>query len=503
MKLSKLYPHQKEGVRRALTRPFYALFMEQGTGKTPTAIRIIEKRYKRDGLHRWLVLAPNTLLYNWKKEWERWGRLSGVRVVRLEGKKQVDWALELEDLRNRDLDFHPLKELRSMGKTRDGQPLVVLLLNFEKARLLEPQLRKLKFQGLIIDESQRVKNRNAQTAKVTYRVTRNCSSRVLLSGTPTPQGYEDLFMQFKIMNENILGGRWTDFAGKYLRKGGYMGKQIVGYQNEDELKAIVADNSYRVRIDDCVKLPTMSIVYRTCKLTGKAAKAYRELYEELYTCIPEEASRSRLKAVLRQHHIPYRPDESYLTLMLKADGLINVASCELTVTQRIRLHQLTGGFLTLDSGESVHMSRDKLNMAIEYLRGRTRPTVVFCQYVAEIRMLEQELRQAFSKWRVENYRDSRNREQLQDDFDRGLIDIMILQLHSGSIGLNFQRADSLMFYSLNNSTEDFVQAMARIKRPGQKHLMEVVILLAEETVDEDILANLETKTERMENLWKL
>lgn len=501
--LNKLYPHQKEGVRRALQRPFFALFMEQGTGKTPTAIRIIEKRYQREYLHRWLILAPKTLLYNWAKEWEKWGRLSNTRVVRLKGRKKSQWIAELEQLRNDDLDFHTLKELRSCGKTRDGQPLTVLLLNLEKARVLEPQLKKLQFQGLVIDESQRVKNRNAQVSKATYRVTRKCSSRVLLSGTPTPQGLEDIFMQFQIMNPEILGAKWTDFANRYIMKGGYMGKEIVGYQNEDELKRVIRDNSYRVEMDDCLKLPPIHTKYLTCELTGKAAKAYEELYEELYTRIPEEASRSRLKAVLRANHIPYRKDASYLSLFTAAEPFINVASCELTITQRLRLHQLAGGFITLDSREIIWLSRDKLEVTIDYLKDRTRPTVVFCQYVSEIHMLERELKKAFKNKRVENYRDSDHKHQLEDDFLRGDIDVIILQLHSGSLGLNFQTADAILFYSLNNSAEDFDQAMKRIRRPGQKHHMEVAILLAEGTVDEDILENVERKTENMKNLWKI
>lgn len=500
--MNKLYPHQREGVRRALTRPFFALFMEQGTGKTPTAIRIIEKLYRRDYLHRWLIVAPDTLLYNWQKEWEAWGRLSNVHVVRLTGRKRARWASQLERLRDADLDFHTLKELRSQGRSRDGQPLTVLLLNFERARILEPELQRLKFQGLIVDESQRVKNRNAQVSKAVYRITRKCSARGLLSGTPTPQGYWDIFMQFKIMDEDIFGSNWTDFADRYIRKGGYMGKQMVGYKNEEELVQTIRDHSYRVELADCIDLPPLSFKYLSCELTGKAVTAYEELYEELYTWIEGEASRSRLKAVLTAHHIPYKSSDSYLSLFTAAEPFLNVASCELTVTQLLRLHQLTGGFLTLDSGEVVQLSKDKLQATVEYLRDRTLPTVIFCQYVPEIQMLERELRKALPKKRVENYRDSDDREKLQDDFAQGKIDVIILQLHSGSLGLNFQAANAVLFYSLNNSTEDFTQAMARIRRPGQKNRMEVAILLAENTVDEDILANVQRKAGDMQRLWQ-
>lgn len=309
-------------------------------------------------------------------------------------------------------------------------------------------------------------------------------------------------MQYKVMNPDIFGDDYRDFEHRYIRKGGYMGKEVVGYHNLNELKDTVAKTSYRVEIDDCIDLPPLDIRYLTCELTGAAQKAYVELYEDLYTQIPLEATRRRLKTILRHNHIEYSSSESYLSLLLKAEPFINVASCDLTITKLIRLHQLTGGFLKLDSGELVPMGRDKLNLAIDYLRERTLPTVVFCNFVDEIHLLENELKKAFPKKRIENYRDSHNKEKIESDFKEGLVDVVILQIHSGSTGLNLQRANAVMFYSTNHSADDYWQAISRIKRPGQKNRMEVVVLMCEDTVDEDIAENIRVKTKLMRELWK-
>lgn len=505
---NNLYPHQKEGIRRALKEPFFALFMEQGTGKTAVAIRTLVKRFKRQGIHRVAIFAPNTLIYNWSVEIREWAWIprSQVKLLRLTGKKK-DWLEQIDRFRRYDPELCTKKELSLKGKKGDylkshKPPLMIMLINYEKARLIEPQLRKMRIQSLVADESQRIKSRNAQVSKAIYRVTRKCDTRMLLSGTPVGKGYEDLFMQYKIMDPDIFGENYKEFESRYIIKGGYMGKEIAGYQNLDELKEIVAETSYRVEIDDCIDLPGMDFKYLTCELTGRALRAYTELYEDLYTQIPLEASRSRLKAILRKNHIDYLPWESYLSLLVKAEDYINVASCDLTITQLIRLHQLTGGFLRLDSGELVRLGDDKLKLAIEYLRNRSRPTVVFCNFVGEIRLLEEELKKALPRRRVVNYRDSKNKERVQEDFKRGKVDIIILQIHSGSTGLNFQRADAVMFYSTNHSGDDYSQAIARIKRPGQENRMEVVSLLCENTVDEDIAEGLRVKMERMKELWK-
>lgn len=505
---NKLYPHQKEGVRRALQEPFFALFMEQGTGKTAVAIRTTVERFLESGIHRVVIFAPNNLLYNWSVEIKEWSWLPKrkIRVLRLSGKKS-NWMNQLSSFLQQDPELCTLEQLRAKGYSgkkedivRDQSvPLMILLINYEKARLIEPQLKKMKIQSLIVDESQRIKSRNAQVSKAIYRVTRQCKSRLLLTGTPIGKGYEDLFMQYKVMDPTILGEDYRDFEERYIQKGGYMGHQIVGYQNIDELKQLVADTSYRVEIEDCIDLPPMDFKYLTCELSGEALKAYQELYNDLYTQIPLEASRSRLKAILRQNHIDYHSRESYLSLMLKAEPFLNVASCDLTITKLIRLHQLTGGFLKLDSGELIQLGQDKLDLAIEYLKERTRPTVVFCNFVEEIRLLEKELKKTFPKRRIENYRDSKHRPQIERDFKKGKVDVVILQIHSGSIGLNFQMADSILLYSINHSADDYWQAIARIKRPGQKHRMEVVSLLCENTVDEDIAEDIRAKTKLIKN----
>lgn len=511
-KRNNLYPHQEEGVRRALQEPFFALFMDQGTGKTAVAIRATVERFEQMGLHRVVIFAPNNLLYNWTLELKEWAWLpkNEIKVLRLRGKGKQNWISQLNDFLKYDYELRTLDELKGLGLgTKKGDilkqhkaPLMILLLNYEKARILEPQLRKMKIQSLIVDESQRVKSRNAQVSKAIYRLTRGCSTRLLMSGTPVGKGYEDLFMQYKIMDPEIFGENYRDFESQYIQKGGYMGKEIVGYQNIDELKGIVAQTSYRVEIEDCIDLPPLDIHYLTCELSGDAQKAYEELYEDLYTQIPLEATRRRLKAILGKNCIEYSSQESYLSLLLKAETFLNVASCDLTITKLIRLHQLTGGFLKLDSGELVPMGRDKLDLAIDYLRERTLPTVVFCNFVDEIRLLEKELKKAFPNKRIENYRDSKNREKVESDFKKGKIDIVILQVHSGSTGLNFQAANAVMFYSTNHSADDYWQAISRIKRPGQRNKMEVVVLMCEGTVDEDIAESIRVKTKLMKELWK-
>ena len=506
----QLYPHQKKALSRVLKEPYFALFMEQGTGKTAVAIKAIEKGYKAGRIHRVLIFVPNTIVMNWEIELQQFLDLpdNSYVIETLSPKKREKRVQALNNFLSQDLEFLSLKKLKALGYTgkkkeilkKHKPKLMILLTNYEKSWAMEKEIKRFNPHMLILDESQWVKERTTQTAKSIYRMTRKCDYRLLLTGTPIVNGYEDLFMQYQIMDQNIFGSRYADFEDQYIVKGGYMGYDIVGYQNEDELKEIIKDTSFRVRLRDCVDLPPISYRYITCELNKKAQKAYSELDKEMLTQLEQtssEISRKELKRICRERGIEYGPRESYSLLLMKASPYIsNITSCELAITKIMRLQQISGGFITLDSGEVVCISKDKLQLAIDEVNKASRPVVIFCQYIPEIEMIHKELsklKRNGKKLRVESFRDTKKRTRIYKQFQEGKIDVLVLQIQSGSVGLNLQRSNKLIFYSWSFSSEKYVQAISRIERAGQKNPMEVVHLIAEGTKDMEILEAIRVK----------
>ena len=482
------------------------------TGKTPIAIKSIEERYKRGEVSRVLIFAKNTLLYNWELEIQKFLELpkSQYSIERLKAKNKKERTQLYEEFLSQDLELLTLKQLHAKGykgKKRDilkrNKPkLLILLVNYEKAltNVMYSELRKYKPHMLIVDESHKLKNRNAQTAKNIYRLTRMTDYRIIMTGTPTDGKYEDLFMQYKILDESIFGTRYKDFEDRYIRKGGYMGYEIVGYKNEDELKRIINETAYRVKLENInIQLPPITYKYLTCELPLKAKKAYNEMNEDMLTQIDRmttDLPRSKLKRVCRENGIYYHPRESYTSLLIKASNQINTASCDLTITKLMRLQQISGGFLTMDNGEVVYLGSSKLEVVKEEVLESSQPIIIFCQYVPEIELLQKELsklKRDKKLLRVENFRDTKRRDKIYRDFQKGLVDVLILQLSTGSEGLNLQRANKLIYYSWGFSLIDYTQGIARIKRRGQKNPMEVVHIVAEDTHDMEILKSLQHK----------
>jgi SNF2 family DNA or RNA helicase len=485
--------------------------MDMGTGKTPIAIRAMRYRYFNEGIHKVLIFAPKSIIFNWKQEIRKFIDMppSKYIVETLEIKNKKKALVQLENFYNQDYQRLKLPELRrkivhpqayKMDKDEltqylPQQKLMILLLNFDKARVYYDMLKKYHPDMLIADEAHKLRNRNAQVSKCIYQLTRKCSSRLTMTGSPICNGYEDLFMQYKIADESVFGTNYGDFEDRYIVKGGYMNYEIKGYQHEDELKQLVDETSYRVKIEECVdlppQLPTLNLY---CDLNSKAQKLYNGINKDMVTQldrIQKTWSRLKIKHILKHNNIPYNPKESYYELFLKASNYLDTTSVELVMTKTMRLQQITGGFITTDAGEIVNVSNDKLNLLNELLEGYNRPLIIFCQFIAEIELIKKNLPK---RLRVETITGkTKDKARVNNEFQRGNIDIVILQISAGSVGLNFYKASRIVFYSWNYSYDDYIQAIGRIKRNGQRSPWQIVHLIVNNSVDNKVLKCLKNK----------
>lgn len=521
----RLYKHQRKALRKLMKNNHYFLFMDMGTGKTPPTIKSIERRYERGEVNRVIIFVPNSIVFNWEEELANWLTIP-YTVETLNYRKKDKRKEVLVKTLKKDHSLLTLTELKKLGHRGTKKsileqykpPLLILLLNYEKARILFKELRKFKPQMLIIDELHNLRNRGAEKSKKIYSLSQKCSFRVGLTGTPICKGYEDLFMPYKVIDESILGDSYPHFEGEYIVKGGYMNHEIVGYKKEKKLKRILRDTSYRVLLDDCIDIPPMLPPrYIFCELGTKARKAYNEMNNEMLVeleMMKENISREELKQVCREQGIYFNPRASYLDLFLRASEYLNSSSCELTITKILRLHQIAGGFITMDSGKVVNIGKEKLELVKNFVEGYQEPLIIFCQFIPEIKMLKEELdklqkvsieggAKVKRKLKVETFMGkTKNKGQIYKDFRQGRVDVLICQISTGSVGLNLQRARKAIFYSWNTRFDEYVQAIARIRRNGQKHKVEIIYLVATDTRDLETLKILQERKSRNQKAFK-
>lgn len=211
---TRLRPYQEEAVRRALKHDGFALYMEQRTGKTLTALAIVDAR---KDVHKVLVISPKKAIPVWQAEIDKHFRREDVEF----------WLVNYEYCNS------PVKNKK------------------ERKKLFQSRKRELllyKADMVILDEMHRIKGRATQVSRLCHALGRVTPYRLGLTGTPVAQGIQDVYSQFKFVDPNLYPEKWSEFQATYLIMGGYMGRQIIGNRNIDQFNEVFHSRSFRVTL---------------------------------------------------------------------------------------------------------------------------------------------------------------------------------------------------------------------------------------------------------------
>lgn len=242
----KLYRHQQIALSYMRSNNYFALFMEQGTGKTiPSLCRILDL-LKSGKIENALVVAPKSALGAWERD------------------------IEL---------FNPLEQemLRS----------AITLINYDKVwrgDAKSPYNRK--YGCIILDEAHSIKNRTSRRSKFLLQIACKADYRYILTGTPISNGqleniwalycFLDPYMERGRVYSRIFGGSYQKFQDRYCILNMY--HKPSSYVHVNELQEIINEHSYRVKKVDCLDLPD--------KLPDEIIKvdlAEKTLYKKLAT----------------------------------------------------------------------------------------------------------------------------------------------------------------------------------------------------------------------------
>lgn len=410
------------------------------------AIKRIEKLVKQKKVKNIIIVALSAGVPNWEAELYKFLEApESFNIIEYKGTASARQKLLAE----------------TVGSNRAN----IVILNYEKIRLDKKMLLKFNPDMLILDESQKVKNRNAQVTKATKLISNKCDYVYLLTGTPMSVGYEDIYGQFLIMNDEIFGTRWKDFEERYLELGGFQGKQIVGYKNIKELKKKIKSNSFTIKKKDCLDLPPVTVQNLYCELGPKAKAAYKKLDKELMAEFEGREINITEALINKSKDIKDKKD-----LLVLDSALI----------KSMKLQQITGGFIK-NEDQVLLIDKSKINLLKETVEASTLPVIIFCKYRAEIIAIREE----FKHLKVEELSGkTKDKGEVVKDFQKGKYDVLIVQTKTGSASINLTRASTAIFYSWSASYIDMAQAMARLDRIGQVNPVNIYFLVSKGTVDE-------------------
>ncbi len=439
----KPYQHQIKIYNLGLINPSFAILAEMGTGKSLTAVSIAARRWQRGEVKKLLVVAPTSVLPVWPREFEAC-TVPYVCAV-LEGSMQ-----------------ERRKTLQQLNSIKDK--LLVAVINYEATWRILDDLLAWKPNMVIADESQRIKNHSAKQSKALHKLGKVAKYKLILTGTPVQNQPLDFFSQYKFLDETIFGTSFYAFRNRYAVMGGYGGKQVVGYQNLDELIRKAHSIAFRVTKEEALDLPEQIDQYQYCELEPEAARLYNEIKKQSYAELENEQE-------------------------------ITVRN---VLTRLLRLQQITGGFVNTDAGIQQHVSSAKLNLLKEVVADiidAGKKVVIFARFLPEIKAIlkileDMRLEYSYITGEVPNEQRGEQVRAFQEDPN---CKVFVAQIQTAGLGITLHSADTSIFYSVDFNYANYSQARARIHRIGQKNNCTYIHLIAKGTVDEHVLKALQHK----------
>lgn len=408
---------------------------DMGLGKTVQTLAhlLVEKaagRLERPAL----VVAPTSLMGNWRREAARFA--PDLRTLVLHG---ADRHGLFESIADHDL----------------------VLTTYPLLPRDQERLKEESFHLLILDEAQTVKNPKSQAAAIVR--TLKADHRLCLTGTPMENHLGELWAQFDFLMPGFLGDQ-TQFK-RYWRT---PIEQHRDLERQDRLARRVAPFMLRRRKQDvAAELPPKTEIVKSVVL----GEAQAVLYEGIRLSMEQRVREAIAAQGLARSHI------TILDALLK----LRQTCCDPRL-------------LTLPAAARVKESA-KLELLMDLVPEQLdegRRILLFSQFTSMLALIEQELKiRAIPYAKLTGQ--TKNRDEAIERFRGGEANLFLISLKAGGVGLNLTEADTVILYDpwWNPAVE--AQATDRAHRIGQDKPVFVYKLVAEQTVEERMLAMQEKK----------
>jgi SNF2 family DNA or RNA helicase len=428
------YAYQVEAVEAVKKLPFSALFHEQGLGKTKIGVDLALEWLRSNEVDSVLVVTKRGLITNW-----------------------VDEVQVHTHLRPRVLDQH-----RSSNFFALNSPSRIYLTHYEAVKSEERRIAlflKTRRVAAILDESQKIKNPNAEISKAFHRLSDGFVRRVIMTGTPIANRPFDVWSQIFFLDKGeSLGDDFEEFRHRLDLSNDLWKNEAKRQRFEEELGEVFSRiRPFTVRETKStagIDLPEKRIENLIISLEPRQRELYEQIRTELRASVlrdghlVEDDAEDMLKRLLRLVQLASNPrliDESYLEVPGKFPYLYDIVA------------------RAIESGSKI---------------------IVWTTFVENAKWLQRELVKFGSVVVHGDVTMPERQDALLAFKSADKCRVLVATPASAKEGLTLTVANQAVFYDRSFSLDDYLQAQDRIHRISQTQTCYVWNLLAEDTVDE-------------------
>lgn len=483
-----LFPHQRAGVAFLSTARRALLADEPGLGKTAQTIRAIKKMSETETVFPALIVCPNTLKKNWKREFTMWWPDANVQVITgsaAQRRKQFDEDADVYVINWESLRAHSrLAPYGSVALARcpdcGGHDEKV---SENRCEVHIRELNKIDFKAVVADEIHRSKEPKSKQTRALWAATGSADIRFALTGTPIANNVLDLWaiLHWLSPSEWPSKTRWIDRMVDTMMNA-FGGMLVLGVKPHMEQEFYAAIHPRMRRMLKARVLPWLPPVLRErrdIEMSTKQKKAYTQMRDIMIAEL-EGGGALIAPSPLTQTTRLLQFASSY------AEGSVDELTGEMKVIlaePSCKVDALMGDISSGDYGED---------------------SVAVC---AVSRQLIELLSTAMTKAKIPHglitgAQSEDERQQAVDDFQSGKIKWILFTAQAGGVGITLTAARRLVMLQRPWSLVDYKQALDRVHRIGSEIHDSVVIMdyVTEGTIEERVIQVLDEKADNFEQI---
>lgn len=443
----KPHNYQAYAINRIVSDDAVGLFLRPGLGKTSITLSAINiLKYFKWQVQKVLVVAPKKVAEGtWSKEASKWDHLQHLRVVTILGSK----AQRIKAL-NTPADVYVIN--------RENIPWIV-----------DHYKQEWPFDMVVLDESTSFKNSQSKRFKALKLVRRFMKKVVLLTGTPSSRGIEDMWAQIYLLDEGKrLGKNITAYRQMYFNcntHGGHFTEYTAKDGAEQAVLNAISDICISMTADDYLELPGLVEHEIPVVLDAKTEKAYNKFERDLLLELDEDVVTASTAGVLTGKLLQFCSGAIYN----EDKKVLPLHSCKIDAYMEL-IEQLNGEHCITFYG--FQHDKDRILEALSK-----------------------------TKLRVRVYKDTKD----EDDWNNGLIDVLLVHPASCAYGLNLQAGGRhIVWFTPNWSFELNDQGKCRLYRQGSPYdKVYVHYLVVQGGVDEDVIKAIQGREDTHNNVMNV